>query len=146
MAPLTNILFKKRLPREQREQLRQFAAQLASTVLGGRSFDCLIAGDPTLRQLNRDFLGHDYPTDVLSFPSGVEDPAGELAISWNRASAQAAEHGHDPLTEIRILMLHGALHLAGMDHETDRGQMRRAEKKWRTAFNLPNGLIERSHQ
>ena len=58
-------------------------------------------------------------------------------------SAQAADYGHPVGREIEILMLHGVLHLLGMDHETDRGQMARAERKWREAFGLPNGLIER---
>jgi probable rRNA maturation factor len=144
MRSKPNMIFRKRLPREQRDQLRVFAALLAEQVLAGRSFDCLLTGDRQLRDLNRDFLGHDYATDVLSFPSGVEDPAGELAISWDRAIEQAAAHGHDALTEVQILMLHGVLHLAGMDHEKDRGQMRRAERKWRQSFGLPSGLIERA--
>jgi probable rRNA maturation factor len=144
MRPKPQIIFRRVLPREQRAELRAFAVELAEQVLCGRGFDCLITGDRQLQELNRDFLGHDYPTDVLSFPSGAEEPAGELAISWDRACEQATAHGHDPITELRILMLHGVLHLAGMDHETDRGRMRRAESKWRRHFGLPSGLIERS--
>ena len=138
------MIFRRPLAREQRAELRAFAADLAEQVLCGRGFDCLLTGDRQLRDLNRDFLGQDYATDVLSFPSGAEDPAGELAISWDRAREQASAQGHDAVTEIRILMLHGVLHLAGMDHETDRGRMRRAETKWRRLFGLPSGLIERS--
>jgi probable rRNA maturation factor len=68
---------------------------------------------------------------------------GDLAISAARARAQAREFGHSTEDEVRLLMLHGVLHLLGMDHETDRGQMARAEKRWRKALGLANGLIER---
>ena len=109
-----------------------------------RPFDVLITRDAELQRLNREFLKKDYPTDVLSFRSEFEDGfIGELAISLDRAKEQAAEHGHDVNTELRILMLHGALHLMGMDHDSDKGKMRRAETKWRKEFELPAGLIER---
>ena len=68
---------------------------------------------------------------------------GDLAISLPRARAQAREFGHGTAEEIQILMLHGVLHLLGMDHETDRGRMARVEKRWRARLDLPNGLIER---
>jgi probable rRNA maturation factor len=127
-----------------RRELRAFADQLRDAVAGGRPFTCMITDDKELERLNRMFLGKDYPTDVLSFPSPGAGPLGELAISVERAREQASEHGHDPVDEIRILMLHGVLHLLGMDHEHDRGAMARAEKRWRQEFGLPVGLIERS--
>lgn len=127
-----------------RRELRVFADQLRDSVTGGRPFTCMITDDRELGRLNRMFLGKDYPTDVLSFPSAGPGPLGELAISVDRAREQASEHGHDPVDEIRILMLHGVLHLLGMDHEHDRGAMARAEKRWRQEFGLPTGLIERS--
>lgn len=110
----------------------------------GRTVSCLISTDEELRRLNRDFRGKDYPTDVLSFPSNTEDSLGDLAISFDRAVEQARELGHSVDEEVRILMLHGVLHLLGMDHEKDRGQMKRAEAVWRKKLELPNGLIERS--
>ena len=57
---------------------------------------------------------------------------------------QAREFGHSLSDEIRILMLHGVLHLLGMDHETDRGEMARAEARWRKKLNLPASLIARA--
>lgn len=97
-----------------------------------------------MQQLNRRFLGKNYPTDVLSFPAGPgADGLGELAISAQRAREQAGEFGHTLEDEIRILMLHGVLHLTGMDHERDRGAMSRVERAWRKKFGLPAGLIER---
>ncbi len=114
---------------------------MVKRVARGREVACLITNDEELRRLNREFRGANYATDVLSFPS---DAGGEIAISVDRAAAQAAEHGHSIDEELRILMLHGALHLAGMDHETDAGQMAAAELRWRKRLGLPCGLIERA--
>jgi probable rRNA maturation factor len=128
-----------------KRSLKIFAANLAAQVAPGRCFTCLITNDDALADLNRDFLGHDYPTDVLSFPSGQPGPElGELAISIERAAAQSQEFGHSLLDEMRILMLHGLLHLTGLDHERDRGAMARAERRWQSVFDLPPSLIARS--
>jgi probable rRNA maturation factor len=120
------------------------SARILNEVAESRAFTCLLTRDAELQRLNREFLGHDYPTDVLSFPSGESTFLGELAISVDRAAAQAAEFGHSVEEEIGILMLHGVLHLLGMDHEKDRGKMRRTEAKWRQFLGLPVGLIERA--
>ena len=143
-----NIVLFRRTPAElDRRNLERFARTLRGEVAKGTGFTCLIAGDAALRRLNRDFLGKDCPSDVLSFPVGqASRPVlhlGEIAISAARARAQAAAIGHSLENEIRILMLHGLLHLLGMDHETDRGQMQRAEARWRKRLALPAGLIER---
>jgi probable rRNA maturation factor len=127
--------------------LLAFARKLEREVAKGRTFDILITGDAELRKLNREFRGQDYPTDVLSFP-GVGGPGGrphlgDLAISVARARAQAKQFGHSTEQEVRILMLHGLLHLLGMDHEMDGGRMARAERRWRRELGLPDGLIER---
>ena len=74
-------------------------------------------------------------------PSG--SGLGDLAISLARARTQGREFGHTTEQEVRVLMLHGLLHLLDMDHETDGGQMARAEKRWRARLGLPDGLIER---
>jgi probable rRNA maturation factor len=127
-----------------RRQARAFAKRLESDLTRGRPFTCLIAGDAELRRLNRDFLKKDYATDVLSFPSKQTlGFLGDIAISFEHAQRQAAEYGHAVAQEIEILMLHGVLHLLGMDHEKDQGQMARAEKKWRAALGLPHSLIAR---
>src|SRR5579872_2520627 len=110
-------------------------------IARGCEVTCLITDDRELRRLNRQFCGLDYATDVLSFP---QENGGEIAISLDRAAAQAAEHGHSVSDEIRILMLHGVLHLKGMDHETDSGEMARAERRWRKRLGLPNALIDRT--
>jgi probable rRNA maturation factor len=129
----------------RRAAITRFARQLQQEVGKGRPFGVLITGDAELRRLNRDFRGKDYATDVLSFPAGPAPEAqlGEIAISLGRARSQAREFGHALEEEVRILMLHGVLHLLGHDHETDTGQMARAEKRWRAKLGLSNGLIER---
>ncbi|HJT87292.1 MAG TPA: rRNA maturation RNase YbeY [Bryobacteraceae bacterium] len=128
-----------------RASLERFAGKLQEQVAKGRPFHCVITHDRELRRLNREFLGKDYATDVLSFPAlpGPEPHLGDIAISHQRARAQARLLGHETEQEIRILMLHGLLHLLGMDHETDGGRMARAEKRWRERLGLPAGLIER---
>jgi probable rRNA maturation factor len=125
-----------------RRAIERFARRLHVEVARGRPFDCLIAGDAELRRLNREFLGKDYATDVLAFPASGPH-LGDIAISFARARAQGRAFGHDTGQEIQVLMLHGLLHLLGMDHTTDGGRMARAEKRWRARLGLPNGLIER---
>jgi probable rRNA maturation factor len=138
------VLFRRAGNQLPRADLRKFAEQLVAEVASGRRFECLLTDDRELRRLNRSFLDHDYPTDVLSFPSGMAGGfLGEIAISVNRAAEQASGFGHSLTEEIKILMLHGVLHLLGMDHEKDRGAMGRAEKRWRKRFTLPESLTER---
>lgn len=130
-----------------RHRLRLFQDTLSTLLTSGRAFTCLLTSDTELRRLNNTFLGHDYATDVLSFPAlEGEESLGDLAISATRAKAQAAEFGHAIEAEIEILMLHGALHLLGHDHETDKGAMRRLESRWRQKLSLPAGLIERTRR
>lgn len=108
--------------------------------------DVLLADDRTLRRLNRDFRGKDKATDVLSFPAAEEmadEFAGDLAISLDTAKRQAVEQGHTLRDEVRVLLLHGLLHLSGMDHETDDGEMRSREGELRVQLRLRSGLIAR---
>jgi probable rRNA maturation factor len=130
--------------RVRREELRDFLGDLTRRLARGRTIACLIADDAEIRRLNRRYRGKNYSTDVLSFPAARNGQAGDIAISIDRARSQAAERGHTLAEELRILMLHGALHLTGMDHETDSGEMARAELRWRKRLGLPCGLIERT--
>lgn len=109
----------------------------------------MLTTDTEIRRLNRLFRGMDRSTDVLSFPAtsspaAAEEIAGDLAISVPTARRHATEHGHSLLVEIKILMLHGLLHLAGFDHHADSGQMDRRERALRARLKLPHGLIERA--
>jgi probable rRNA maturation factor len=108
--------------------------------------DVLLADDPTLRNLNKSFRGKNKATDVLSFPTPPEVApvhAGDLAISLETAARQANTYGHSLRDEVRILLLHGLLHLSGLDHETDDGEMADREAVLRRELRLSNTLIER---
>ena len=113
-----------------------------------------LVSDARMRRLNQTFRGVDAATDVLSFEAGAPlVPAdrtqsapdlGEIAIAVGVARRQAGAQGHSVGTELRILALHGLLHLLGYDHETDQGDMRRREERLRRAAGLPAGLITRT--
>jgi probable rRNA maturation factor len=105
-----------------------------------------IVSDARIRQLNRDFRGQDVTTDVLSFPSAESGHLGDVAIARGAATRQAARAGHPLSTELRVLALHGLLHLLGYDHEQDDGQMARLEQRLRRKGGLVEGLIERAGQ
>jgi probable rRNA maturation factor len=129
--------------------LGPFLAQAQDAVGLNGQVTVLLTTDRTLRDLNRRFRGKDEATDVLSFPStnpapGPEKIAGDVAISVETARRQATEQGHALGVELRVLMLHGLLHLAGYDHETDTGKMQRRERQLRARLGLPLGLIERA--
>ena len=141
----STLLFRRAGKRISRVELRRFTSLLQAEVAEGRPFSCLLTDDRELERLNREFLVHDYATDVLSFPSPDGDTLGDIAISVDRAGAQARQFGHSIDEEVKILMLHGVLHLLGMDHETDRGAMKRSEIRWRRKLSLPAVLTERVH-
>ncbi len=99
-----------------------------------------------MRRLNSRFRGKSRPTDVLSFPAAASANGfvGDIAISLDIAEYNARLLGHSVNDEIRILILHGMLHLAGYDHESDKGEMATKEIVLRRRLALPTGLIERS--
>jgi probable rRNA maturation factor len=99
-----------------------------------------------MRQLNAQFRGKDYATDVLSFrpPSFVEGFSGDIAVSLDFASRNGRALGHSIADEVKILVLHGILHLAGYDHESDDGEMAKRELRLRRKLRLPAALIERA--
>lgn len=103
-----------------------------------------LVSDARIRALNRAFRRKDQVTDVLSFPSDTPGFLGDVAIARGAAARQARSLGHSAATELRILALHGILHLLGYDHERDRGEMRRLEARLRRKGGLPAGLIERA--
>jgi len=122
-------------------------ARLAVGLTG--EVDVLLADDTTLKRLNRTYRNKNKATDVLSFPAaynefaGEDQTAGDLAISLETAARQAAAYGHSLRDEVRILLLHGLLHLHGLDHEIDKGEMADREAELRRELHLPVTLIER---
>lgn len=134
------------LPAGTKQELGRFLTRVRKAVGVDGSATVLLADDARLKELNRSFRGKNKPTDVLSFPAPTngEGTIGDIAISVETAARQAGEHGHTLGEELRILLLHGVLHLAGFDHETDRGEMRAREGELRRKLGLPGGLIERA--
>jgi probable rRNA maturation factor len=109
----------------------------------------LVTSSLELRRLNHRFRGKDKPTDVLSFPAEMLSKshfAGDVAISADIAAKNARQLGHSPAEEVKILTLHGLLHLAGYDHEADNGTMARRETRLRAELRLPVALIERTQE
>lgn len=117
--------------RRVRPWLARLVAELAP---GAASLGVRFTGDREIRRVNRDYRGRDVATDVLSFPGG-DGPEGrhlgDLVISVPAARRQAAAAGHAVERELAMLLLHGVLHCLGHDHETDRGEMERLERRLR---------------
>jgi probable rRNA maturation factor len=127
--------------------LARFLGEAQAAVRLRGQVSVLLTTDRNIRRLNRQFRGKDKATDVLSFPAGeavAGEVAGDLAVSVPTALRQAREQGHALAVELKVLILHGLLHLNGFDHERDNGEMARRERLLRGRLGLPQGLIERS--
>ncbi len=132
----------------------RWLARVAPARARGEVSVALVSND-RVRALNRKYRRRDYPTDVLSFatagPGRFPDPdprtagahLGDIVIAKGVARQQARKAGHSELTELRVLALHGLLHLLGYDHERDHGAMARLERTLRRKGGLRESLIER---
>ncbi|WP_164102369.1 rRNA maturation RNase YbeY [Candidatus Laterigemmans baculatus] len=130
------------IPADTLELLRT-AAAAAALERGFRqgSIEIAVVDDPQIHELNRQFLQHDWETDVISFPYACEGEVleGELIVSWETALRQAAGTNWPAATELALYVIHGTLHLAGMDDREaeDRRQMRIAEQRVLQSLGLP---------
>jgi probable rRNA maturation factor len=141
LLPQDVITFETAVQGASRPDLERFARR-AQELAGVRGeVGILIAGNRRLRQLNRRFRRLDKPTDVLSFP---REDGGDIAVSAVIARQNARRYSHSAVDELKILVLHGMLHLAGHDHETDNGRMARLENKLRARLKLPASLLDRA--
>jgi len=141
------VIFQKRVANLTELALDRFVARARRAAGLKGVVNVLVTSSAEMKSLNRRFRGKDTATDVLSFPAepGAQKQfAGEIAISAEIASQNARALGHSPAAEVKILVLHGVLHLRGYDHECDNGQMARREKQLRAKLHLPLGLIERA--
>jgi probable rRNA maturation factor len=102
-----------------------------------------VVSDARVRALNRRYRRKDAATDVLSFPADEPGELGDVVIAAGVAGRQARSAGHPVAVELRVLALHGLLHLLGYDHERDDGRMARLERRLRVKGGLREGLIER---
>ena len=132
--------------------LKRFIARARKAVGLNQQVNVLVTSSSAVRSLNLRFRSQNKATDVLSFPatsSSISEShsraklAGEVAISADIALQNSFRLGHPAVQEVKILALHGILHLAGFDHERDNGEMARKEVELRHALGLPAGLIER---
>ncbi|HET7102346.1 MAG TPA: rRNA maturation RNase YbeY, partial [Terriglobia bacterium] len=132
--------------------LRDYERQVKSALdLGPREFNVCFVSDEDISRMNSVYRGKAVPTDVLSFPwegegeSGPEEATGgefrnflgDIVISVATADRNARAEGHSTGEEIRMLILHGVLHLLGYDHETDQGEMKSLELSLREKLNPP---------
>jgi probable rRNA maturation factor len=143
------VILRKKIVNLSATALEGFVWRVRRAVKLEGTVNVLLTGSAEIRALNRRFRGKNMATDVLSFPTdrlktNARPLAGDIAISAEIAAQNAASLGHSPAEEVKILTLHGILHLAGFDHERDRGEMARKEAAMRRRFRLPTGLIERA--
>jgi probable rRNA maturation factor len=125
----------------KKAELARFAQRAQKLAGVSGEVSVLIADNHRIRELNRRFRKQDQPTDVLSFS---RQSGGDIAISADIALENAGRYGHGPLDELKILILHGMLHLAGHDHERDNGEMAAQEALLRKKLKLPDSLIDRA--
>ena len=141
------VIFQKRVADLSELALDRFVARARRATGVKGAINVLVTSSAEMKRLNRRFRGQDQATDVLSFPAEPDvrkSLAGEIAISADIATKNARSLGHSPADEVKILVLHGVLHLRGYDHESDDGKMARREKRLRAKLRLPPGLIERA--
>ena len=145
------IILQKKVTALNQAALQRFVLRARRAVRLRGAVNVLVTTNAAIRSLNRQFRGRNHATDVLSFPSlslaGSRKRtalAGEIAVSAEIAAQNAARFGHPPAAEVKILALHGILHLAGFDHERDNGAMARKEIELRRLLKLPLALIERT--
>lgn len=134
--------------RGRRLRVPGLAPWLASVAPASARGEVTVAlvSDGHMRSLNRRYRGVAHATDVLSFPTdedAPDAPLGDIVIARGVAARQARGAGHALVTELKLLSLHGLLHLLGYDHETDAGTMARVEARLRRRGGLAVGLIER---
>jgi probable rRNA maturation factor len=141
------VTLKTHVPGLTHGSLKEFAGRAARRAGLKIPPHILVTTTDELQSLNRRFRGKNKATDVLSFPpmrEVGESAAGDIAICGEIAATNAQKLGHSTVDEVKILALHGILHLAGYDHESDEGEMESREQELRKALRLPMGLIERS--
>ena len=152
---LTNIAIQV-IPRFRAEvdkgSLHRIAAEVLGQegVAGETELSLIVTDDEAIRELNRRFRGVEAPTDVLAFGAGEEEHfvsapesppyLGDVVISYQRALAQATELGHAVAEELKLLVIHGILHLLGYDHQEKaaaREMREREERIWSSGREEP---------
>ncbi len=114
--------------------------------LTNRDIELIFTDSKEIQNINKNFRQIDKPTDVLSFPLDFMPnmPLGSVVINIDFVKNKSLEFNHDIESEIKLLFIHGLLHLLGYDHENDNGEMRQKEREIIEKFSLPQSLIVRS--
>jgi probable rRNA maturation factor len=115
-------------------------------VLSKQEIELILTDNDEIAKINLEFRGLDKATDVLSFPSDPfpNAPLGSIIISVDKVEEISMALRHSKEDELALLFIHGMLHLLGMDHEVDHGEMRQEEERLVREFNLPLSLIVRT--
>lgn len=155
------VIVKTAVPGVSEQALARFTQRARKSAGLRGEVNVVLTSTREARAFNRRFRGKDAPTDVLSFPPAqpsirkhrvptdhwpltTDHYSGDIVICTPIAARNARRFGHSAAQELKILILHGLLHLAGYDHEHDSGRMARREEKLRRDLGLSNGLIRRS--
>jgi probable rRNA maturation factor len=142
------VILRRKIVGLSQTSLANFLLRARRSVGLEGSVTLVVTSSQEISSLNARFRGKNKPTDVLSFPADSpaldRGVAGEIAVSADIARQNAARLGHSLALEVKVLALHGILHLAGFDHERDNGRMARKEADLRRKLRLPCTLIERS--
>ncbi len=141
---MIEVLNRQRHHKINLKKWQEFAEQAMQAIAQKSTAATIVfVGDQTIKKLNHEFRGKNYPTDVLSFPAHAEpfenenpQSLGDVVISLARAAEQASENRLSLDQEIRQLIVHGLLHLCGYDHETDDGEMNRLELRLRKRLGI----------
>jgi probable rRNA maturation factor len=142
------VILEKKVAGLTEASLSRFVLRARRAIGLKGTMNVLVTSNAAMSSLNLRFRRKNKPTDVLSFPSAeskrkTSRSAGEIAISAEIAEQNASWLGHPAAAEVKVLVLHGMLHLAGFDHERDDGAMARKEARLRRELRLPSALIER---
>ena len=121
----------------------QLLSRITNT-LTKKEIELIVTTESEIRQINKENRNIDKSTDVLSFPYENMPILGSIVISHEHVLAKAKELGHSQSEEFTLLYIHGLLHLLGLDHEVDNGEMRNKELKLIEKFSLPKSLIVRT--
>lgn len=125
----------------ERGKLRDIVrAVLQSEDIRDAEISIAFVDNETIHRLNKRYLDHDEPTDVLTFPlGGGKKLAGEIVVGAEVAAAEASQRGHDVHAELALYVIHGVLHLCGYDDATqqDRQAMRARERHYLKVLGLP---------
>lgn len=128
-------------------EINTSSIEIIANDLTSKDIELILTKNPQIQALNKEHRNIDKATDVLSFPLEFDMenmPLGSIVISLDFVEEKAKEYNHSKEDELKLLFIHGLLHLLGFDHEVDNGEHREKEEELITKYKLPNSLIVRN--